>query len=309
MRIRPDLSGLPEPTDLAGEEISVSEAVRAYKAGVPTEDVIPLGRKAIASEHIALTGVHVHLPRHRAETDTYRHMTRAVVQLLAELIREWRGWLPEEIDLGGGFAVPRDPTGRLLTRLADHPRSPAPTIDEYAEAITTTLRSELQRHDIPSEGLALELEPGRRLYADAGIHLATVINTKRESSPVPWRWIETDTTEMFLPDSLIEHNRWHVLVASRVDAEPIGPADVVGLSCGFDLMVPSEPLPDLDDGDVLAFLDTGAYQDASAANFNALPRPATVLVHGSEAETIKRAETVEDVFSRDVVPGRLRGDG
>jgi len=309
VRLRPDLAGEAEPTDLAGDEISVSEATRAYKAGIPTDDVIPLGRKAIASDHVDLTGVHVHLPRHRAETGLYRRMIRSLIELVAELVREWDGWNPREIDLGGGFAVPRDPTGRLLTRLAGDPRQLAPSIDEYAEAITTSLRSELQRHGIPAQGVALELEPGRRLYADAGIHLATVVDTKRESTPVPWRWVETDTTEMFLPDSLIEHNRWHVVVASRADATPTGPADIVGISCGFDLMVPSEPLPELDDGEIIAFLDTGAYQDASAANFNALPRPATVLVRGSDAEIVKRAETIDDVFVRDVVPERLMGEG
>ena len=61
-------------------------------------------------------------------------------------------------------------------------------------------------------------------------------------------------------------------------------------------------------GGIVAFLDTGAYQDASASNFNALPRPATVLVHGSEAEFIKRAETIDDVFARDIVPARLGGE-
>jgi len=73
-------------------------------------------------------------------------------------------------------------------------------------------------------------------------------------------------------------------------------------------MVPSEPLPELDDGEIIAFLDTGAYQDASAANFNALPRPATVLVCDDTAEVVKRAETVEDVFRRDIVPERLEED-
>ncbi len=307
VRLRPELPDVAEPTDFVDEEIPVSEATRSYKAGIPTEDVIPLGRKAIASEHVDLTGVHAHMPRHRAETGLYRRMIHALVELMAELIHEWDGWNPREIDLGGGFAVPRDPTGRLLNRLADVPRRQAPSIGSYAEAITTSLRSELERHRIPYQGLTLEVEPGRRMYADAGIHLATVVDTKRESSPIPWRWVETDTTEMFLPDSLIEHNRWDVVVASRADATPTGPADIVGISCGFDLMVPSEPLPELVGGEVLAFLDTGAYQDASAANFNALPRPATVLVHGSEAEIVKRAETIDDVFARDVVPERLGG--
>jgi len=58
-------------------------------------------------------------------------------------------------------------------------------------------------------------------------------------------------------------------------------------------------------GDVVAFLDTGAYQDSSASNFNAMPRPATVLVNGYHAEVIKRRETYEDVFKRDFVPERF----
>jgi len=231
-------------------------------------------------------------------------MIRALADLLGELTREWDGWAPKEIDLGGGFAVRRDPTGRLLPRLA-HRTELAPTIDDYAEAITSSLRSELDRHGLPVEGLALEVEPGRSLYGNAGIHLARVVNVKREAILQPQRWVESDTTEMFLPDSLIEHNRWKVVVATRPEAEPIGPADVVGISCGFDVMVPSEPLPELDEGDVLAFLDTGAYQDASASNFNALPRPATVLIHGGQAELIKRAETIDDVFVRDIIPARL----
>ena len=56
---------------------------------------------------------------------------------------------------------------------------------------------------------------------------------------------------------------------------------------------------------MLAFIDTGAYQDANATNFNAMPRPATVLVTGDQAEIVKRAESIEDVFARDVIPERL----
>ena len=55
---------------------------------------------------------------------------------------------------------------------------------------------------------------------------------------------------------------------------------------------------------MLAFLDTGAYQDAGANNFNALPRPGTVLVCGDSAEMIRRHETLEDVFARDLIPER-----
>lgn len=80
---------------------------------------------------------------------------------------------------------------------------------------------------------------------------------------------------------------------------------VVDVGGGFDLLVAAAALPELAEGDLLAFLDTGACQDAGANNFNAMPRPATVLVHGAEAEVVRRAETVAGVFARDVVPARL----
>jgi diaminopimelate decarboxylase len=143
------------------------------------------------------------------------------------------------------------------------------------------------------------------MYADAGIHLASVRNIKQEAGRVPPRWAELDTTEMFLPDLLIEHNTWITLVANKMAIAPGEPVDLAGISCGFDVLGTSLSLPDVEVGDVIAFLDTGAYQDASSANFNALPRPATVLVFGDTAEIIKRAETVDDVFARDVIPARL----
>ncbi len=53
-------------------------------------------------------------------------------------------------------------------------------------------------------------------------------------------------------------------------------------------------------GEILAVLDTGAYQDATASNFNAMARPASVLVSGGEVTLIKRRETLDDITARDV---------
>jgi diaminopimelate decarboxylase len=77
-------------------------------------------------------------------------------------------------------------------------------------------------------------------------------------------------------------------------------ADLVGMSCGFDTIIPDAALPEVGPGDLVAFLDTGAYQEACASNFNAMPRPATVLVRDDTAAIVRRAETIEDVFGRDL---------
>jgi hypothetical protein len=159
-------------------------------------------------------------------------------------------------------------------------------------------------------GLTLEVEPGRSLYANAGIHLTRVENLKRQDEPQHWRWVEVDTSECFLSGAQNGGWRWDVIVANRADQSCPLVADVVGRSCGFDLLVPDAQVPaSVEAGDTVAFLDTGAYDEARASNFNAMPRPGTVLVLGDEAELIKRGETYEDVFIRDMIPERLRKRG
>jgi diaminopimelate decarboxylase len=309
LRARPDYRGLDLPTDFLEDEVPVSEATRRYKAGIPTPDLIEMGEIAIASDEVRLSGLMVHLPRHRVDFDLWRATTARFAALVVEASRRWDGWRPEELDLGGGLPTRRDPTGGLLSRVAGEARAPAPTTEEYADAICGSLAHALTEGGVVPEGIAFEVEPGRGLFADVGIHLATVRHIKREDAPVPWTWVETDTSEMFLLDGIVEHNLWECLPASRMGSAPDGPVDVVGRSCGFDLIVPDADLPTTQVGDVLAFLDTGAYQDASATNFNAMPRPGTVLVNGAEAEVVRRPETLEDVFARDAIPERLRGAG
>ncbi|MGZ4115584.1 MAG: diaminopimelate decarboxylase family protein [Actinomycetota bacterium] len=306
LRLRPDYSALTQPSEFADEDVPIADFARTYKPGIPTPDLLAAGGDALGAEELDVSGVMAHLGRHHHDPAVWSGMVEAVVDRLAGLSEAWGGWMPREIDLGGGFASPRDPTGRALRRGADRPER-GPSIDDYAEALTSTLRAALAARSLTSDGFALEVEPGRSLYADAGVHLATVRNVKREPGRVPERWIETDTTEMFLADLMIEHDVFPVVVASRADAAVHNDADVVGISCGFDVLATGLALPEVEPGDVIAFLDTGAYQDATATNFNAMPRPATVLVCDDTATVIKRAETVDDVFRRDVVPDRLRG--
>ena len=77
--------------------------------------------------------------------------------------------------------------------------------------------------------------------------------------------------------------------------------DVVGLTCNAEMLSLDAALPELDIGDVLAIYPTGAYLEPMAANFNALPRPGSVMIDEGKARLIKRHETVDDVFARDII--------
>ena len=83
-------------------------------------------------------------------------------------------------------------------------------------------------------------------------------------------------------------------------------ADIAGVTCNYECLAEQAGVPvDAAPGDVIAFLNTGSYIEVYTCNFNALPRPATVLVNGDKAHVIKRRETLEEVFGRDEIPAHL----
>lgn len=307
LRFRPDLIGRDEPSEMSPAGLSVRGALDRYKAGIPTEDILALSEAEIRDPAVDLRGIHLHVGRHSANPEVWGAALSSLGALLAGLRSRWGGWTPREIDVGGGYPAPRDPFGRLDPKRAQAPDQ-APPIDAYAKTICESLTRALDRIDVEPASVRLEVEPGRGLYADVGVHLATVGNVKHQRLPTELTWVETDSSDAYLPDVNLELNRWTCVAVSDADAPASVTADVTGRTCALDVIVPDAALPEVQAGDVVALLDTGAYQEAGASNFNALPRPGTVLVCGSEAELIRRHETLADVFARDVVPQRLRRD-
>jgi diaminopimelate decarboxylase len=297
VRIRPDLTAYEAPSDFVPEEVPIGLATQVYKPGVPLADLVALDPRELAP-HVDLAGVHQHAARHSGALAFWEAVATATVTTIAALRDAWDGWLPREIDLGGGFPSPADGVGGRIERVVQGRE--VHTVEEYAGAVTGALRAAAAAADLPLEGVLLETEPGRAIFADTGIHLATVTRVKRQEVPLRWAWVEVDTADVFLSDVITEHTRFASVVADRADAPATQVADLVGCSCNWDQLTEQASLPDVAPGDVIAFLGTGCYEEVSAANFNALPRPATVLVDGAEAVVARRAETLDDVLSRDV---------
>ena len=341
LRLKPVLSRFIEPTDFVAEGLAPTDITAiAYKGGLTFEQVMAVGPRLLKMPHVELVGFHQHHGRHKRTVRYWEAQMAAYAAEIGRVCRAFGGYRPQEIDIGGGFAIPRDPfnaatnygeplqyaavtvlsrllsllgprsryavLARLVEPITGHPnRQPAPSIEAYAAACTATLRRELARHGVETAGVTLQLEPGRAMHGDTGIHLTTVKAIKRTTRPIRWNVLVVDTTEFWFTGGRYEHNLHHYLFADKLDAPVTGKADVIGRSCYGDRLLPAVPVPDVHVGDVLALLDTGAYQEVSMSNFNALPRPASVLVTGDRAALIRRRETEEDLFRRDVMPAHL----
>jgi diaminopimelate decarboxylase len=340
-RLKPDMPNLWKPSDFVVELVPIDLGMQVYKNGIPTEHVVEMGRRALGMENIEVTGFHIHLGRHHMAPWFWKGQMKKYARLIAKLKEEWGGYEPREIDIGGGIPSPRDPFAKIFSRL-DFPllavfwilafllkilgnkarykiiskaldlfihkspnKNPAPGIEQYADAITESLKSNLKRGGINPDGITLQIEPGRSMYGDTGIHLTRILKTKSQTKPIKWNWVLLDTTYFFMAGGALEYNLHDFILANKADSRMVKTVDIVGRSCFADRMMPEVSFPEAKSGDILAILDTGAYQEVSASNFNALPRPATVLVNGDKAEIVKRAETVGDVFRRDKVPERF----
>lgn len=299
LRVRPWLADAPVESDFA-PGTSAAVAVQDYRAGMPDEEVDAcLARLATRPPHARLVGIMAHASRQTTDLGFWlAHARETGRRAGAAAAAMGGGWRPAEIDLGGGFAPPRDPTARRDERRADAPEAPQP--EAFCAALAEGLADGLEEGGLRPAGIALQIEPGRAIYADAGVHLTRVRHVKAQARPLPRRWIETDTSEAFLGDVNLERSRFACVVAGDARRPVRADSAVTGISCGFDVLVGGAAVPDARAGDVLAFLDTGAYQEVTASNFNAMPRPATVLVAGDEARVVRRAETIEDLLARDV---------
>ncbi len=81
-------------------------------------------------------------------------------------------------------------------------------------------------------------------------------------------------------------------------ASATGTYGVAGKHCeSGDVLIEAVDLAEPRRGDVLAVPATGAYTLAMASNYNAVPRPAAVLVANGDARVIRRRESVDDVLA------------
>jgi len=263
-----------------GIEADTHEAVKTAhhgsKFGLPPDDAVELIRRLPACE-----GLHVHvgsqLMHFGASLMTVDWVAQFAARLRAEL-----SWTPRLIDLGGGLGV---------QHVVEEPSF---SIEEFVGGLVGELRRAWHLQQLPEPELALE--PGRSLVSRAGITLYTVGGVKRASAATTYVTVDGGMSDN--PRPAMYNARYSALLASRADAEPEGAFAIAGKHCeSGDVLIERVELPLPHRGDILAVPVTGAYTLAMSSTYNAVPRPAAVLVTDGEAHVIRRRETVDDLLA------------
>ncbi|MBI4775753.1 MAG: hypothetical protein HY788_16540 [Deltaproteobacteria bacterium] len=268
--------------------IDVSKWEREFKFGMEPEVLMEAVGRALNEERVQLEGIHYHggIPRRAGYS---REETIELMDWIAEIKTRF-GWQPARLNLGGGY--PKDRYGVF---------NPHP-IEEHAEAITSTIRQKAEESGLRLPDLILE--PGRWCLEDATVYVTRVGSIKEDRTLTNKKWVYVDGSINEMGDPFDPFQGYHpVVIANRADASNEHVVDICGPLCNAaDILASERPIPRVQRGDLIAFLSMGAYNEAFSNQANAMPRSASVLVNVARSDLIRRRETVQDLFSRDLVP-------
>ncbi|MGA2790636.1 MAG: diaminopimelate decarboxylase [Candidatus Bathyarchaeia archaeon] len=279
MRVNPNIPVETHP--------HLSTAMSQHKFGVSIDSMPSVFEFASNQDMIEIDGLHVHLGSEILDVRPFDEACRVLLDLSDELLDKF-GIEIRVMNLGGGIGISY--TGNETI----------PFFDEFADTIATRLRQESNR----ASELTLILELGRSLVASAGILLTKVGVVKR--TPVAnWALVDSGMNHLIRPALYDAFHR--IAVANKMNS-PNGQENYfIGGPCceSGDVLGKNRTLPFLEEDDILAVMDVGAYGFTMSSNYNSYPRPLVVLVNEGVGHVIRERESYEDVFRLERIPAFL----
>ncbi len=274
------------------------------KAGIDIDEAAEAFGRAAEHEYLRVVGLHMHIGSQITSVEPYHRAMETALDLV-ERVEKAGGVHLEHLNAGGGMAIPYRELPAVCAP-ADYFCSTL-TPDDYAQAICEIL--ERRRPD-----LRLFLEPGRSVVGTTAVLVSRVENEKvkgvRDAAGKRTgdeRWLTIDAGF----NTLLEHTnyRWYyrTIVANRADQPPDGGFRLAGPLCdGGDVFsgdggsaLRSFPAA-TSVGDIVVFLDAGAYSLEMMSQYNARPRAAAYAVVDGEVVQIRTQDTLDDMVAHDL---------
>ena len=232
-------------------------------------------------------GIHAHIGSGILDPEPFKLVTNVLMDIAGKVANEADIDF-EFIDFGGGLGIPYTVEENLLA------------IDEFAEEITRIFKSKLDEYGMGKP--SMYIEPGRYIVGDAS-YLLTTVNTVKNSYR---KFIGVDCGFNTLLRPAMYESYHHIIVANKANDKAIEKVDIAGNVCeSGDLFGRDRLLPKVEEGDILAILNAGAYSFSMASQYNSRPRPMEVLINNGNSEIIREKETYEDLFRNQIIPKRL----
>ncbi|GMT47571.1 MAG: diaminopimelate decarboxylase [bacterium] len=270
LRINPDIDPETHPY--------ISTGLRKHKFGIPIENALEYYRLAKGLENIELIGVHKHIGSQITKVTPFVDALQRILVLIESLKAE--GINLKYLDIGGGLGI------QYKDESPPHPK-------------------ELAKKLLPLLGgldITIVLEPGRSIAGNAGILLTRVLYLKKGEDR-EFVIVDAGMNDLMRPTL---YDAFHHIVPVRKNRRKMITADIVGPVCeSGDFLAREREINMVQHGDCLAVMSAGAYGFSMSSNYNSRPRPAEVLVKGSEHYITRKRETYRDLVRGEMIPDFL----
>jgi diaminopimelate decarboxylase len=248
------------------------------KYGLSHDQVVDAYRKA-RERGAKRFGLHTMVASNELDY-TYMVETTRMLLDLAVLLKDELDIELEFINIGGGFGIPAEPDQAPLD------------VDTMAKEITALFDAFRTANSyVPN----MYMESGRFMTGPHGCLISKAINFKH----IYRDYVGMDACMSALMRPALYGAYHHIDVVGKEDAPKTMTYDVVGSLCeNNDKFAIQRELPEIEEGDLLAFHDTGAHGHAMGFQYNGRLRPKELLLRqDGTVELIRRAETMEDYFA------------
>jgi len=256
-----------------------------FGSAIETGQAEAITSLALTFENLELVGFHCHVGSQIFDAGVYLATSRVMLQFVADMERKL-GFICRDLDIGGGLGV----------RYVEN--QPVLDIKKTILAVAESMKATANELGITLPRISLE--PGRSIVADAGLTLYTVGTVKR--IPGYKSYVSVDGGMTDNPRFALYGSPYTILPVEADLGDNTEPYSVVGRCCeSGDILQENVPMrADVQRGDLLACLTTGAYHYSMASNYNRIPRPPVVMLRDGESYLAVKRETVEDIVGLDV---------
>ncbi len=271
VRVNPNIDAKTHPY--------ISTGLEENKFGVNVDEAIAIFRHAVQQPHLKVVGIAVHIGSQMTSLEPVVEAIDRIIDL-AEQLADENIWI-SHLDLGGGLGV----------RYRDEQ---PPTIAEYCNAVQTAMnRRNCQ--------IAVSIEPGRSITANAGVLLSQVEYVK-STEKKQFAIVDGAMNDLIRPAL---YDAWMEIVPVQLKQTGSGVYDIVGPICESADFFGKQRTLAIEPGDLIAVHSAGAYGAVMASNYNTRPKPAEVLVDGDQFDQIRSRETFDEILGNESIPVKL----
>ncbi len=256
------------------------------KFGLALENGEAMGavKRALAMKNVTLGGLHCHIGSQIFDIDPFVMAADVMLHFIAD-IKEQTGYEVEELNLGGGFGI----------KYTEQENPSA--YDLYMQKVSDKVKNTCAALKLKQPYIVIE--PGRSIAGPAGITLYQVGSVKKIPGVRTYVSIDGGMTDN--PRYALYQSRYEAVCANKADAPRDQTVTIAGKCCeSGDLIGKDMPLQQVEPGDILAVLATGAYNYSMASHYNRIPNPAVVMVKDGTSRLIIKRETPEDLIRCDL---------